>query len=520
MDRGAAVFLKPGHEGPDPGIGPKAFPFRDRGHPVEELGLGDRNRGRRDGRGGGERGDGVVFDAGEIFGGEIGPVVVGGWGGESGFGGVCRDRLMGRPGRSACPLGVPHLLHRPAMDEKRPVEGFDAREEAGLKADDDEHRLGLLTSRGALCEALATDVPVFGEEARKLELGGGFGEARDIDLLHHPLWKATDAGADVFLEAADHDRIEILDAHLDAARESLRIENLQERGKTVGVAVVGGGRKEQAVLEARSDVADCPRDSAVDGVAVVARRSGVVGLVEDQQRTGAERAEPVTQWTSVGLVDEEPAGNEPAGEGAPGIHRPAPFLADPIHREPVERVEDQAEAGLELPLPLCHHRRRADDDDVLHAPPEEQLAGDQPGFDRLPESDVVGDEEIDPWEKQRFAEGLELIGIEADAGPEGGLEKLRVGGGDTVPAERADERAEVAGVVKPLPADRLPGFAVEDLGVELGFPEDGDLLPLGVILEAGEVDLRAVGGRLDRINEPRAGAAADDLAGGGSAATA
>ena len=104
--------------------------------------------------------------------------------------------------------------------------------------------------------------------------------------------------------------------------------------------------------------------------------------------------------------------------GGPRVHRPAAFLADAFHGLPVECFEEQAEPGLELVAPLRHHRRRAHHDDVLHASAEEQLAGNEARLDRLAEADVIGDEEVDAREQESLAEGLELVGIEPDTGPE------------------------------------------------------------------------------------------------------
>ena len=58
--------------------------------------------------------------------------------------------------------------------------------------------------------------------------------------------------AEVLLEPADHDVVEqllALDRH--AAAEPLRVEDLQQGGEAVGVAVVRRGRQEQPVLEPR-----------------------------------------------------------------------------------------------------------------------------------------------------------------------------------------------------------------------------------------------------------------------------
>ena len=100
----------------------------------------------------------------------------------------------------------------------------------------------------------------------------------------------------------------------------------------------------------------------------------------------------------------------------------------------------------------CHceqHRRRAGDDDLAHLLAQQQLAGDQAGLDRLAQADVVGDEQVDARQQQGLAQRLELVGVEADAGPERGLEQPRVGGGDAVPAQRVQVGGEQRGGSNP-----------------------------------------------------------------------
>jgi hypothetical protein len=125
-----------------------------------------------------------------------------------------------------------------------------------LEADDNEHRLGRLPAGGFLREAGFAEVAIFREEPRKLELGCVRREAVDIDLLHNALWKTADAGADVFLEAADHDRVEVFDADLHAAGESLRVEDLQERGfGVVGLDAAGRALLSELLGEIRRETA-------------------------------------------------------------------------------------------------------------------------------------------------------------------------------------------------------------------------------------------------------------------------
>ena len=151
--------------------------------------------------------------------------------------------------------------------------------------------------------------------------------------------------ADVLLEPADHDVVEqllALDRH--AAAEPLRVEDLQQGGEAVGVAVVRRGRQEQPVLEARGQVADGPGDLRVDGVPRAAGRGGVVGLVEDEQRAGPEVAEPVAQRAGVGLVDQQPVRDEEPRVRRPGVDAVAALPADAGDVVLVEDLERQAEA--------------------------------------------------------------------------------------------------------------------------------------------------------------------------------
>ena len=100
------------------------------------------------------------------------------------------------------------------------------------------------------------------------------------------------------------------------------------------------------MLEPRGQVADGPGDLRVDGVFLAARRGGVVGFVEDQQRAGAEVAEPVAQRAGVGLVDQQAVRDQEPRVRAPRVDAEAALAADPLHVVLVENLEDQAEAGL------------------------------------------------------------------------------------------------------------------------------------------------------------------------------
>jgi hypothetical protein len=112
------------------------------------------------------------------------------------------------------------------------------------------------------------------------------GEGDDLT----PREEAAGDPADVALEAADHHGAERVGALGDGggAVEALGIEELQEGGEGVAVAVVRGGGEEEAVLEARTEVlAGDPGDLGVDRVGGARGGGDGVGLVEDEEGLAA-----------------------------------------------------------------------------------------------------------------------------------------------------------------------------------------------------------------------------------------
>lgn len=77
------------------------------------------------------------------------------------------------------------------------------------------------------------------------------------------------------------------------------------------MTVVGRGREEEAVLEA---------GGARSG-------SGVVRLVEDEERAGLELAQPVAERRGVGLVAQERVRQDEAGVGGEGVDAESPGSA-------------------------------------------------------------------------------------------------------------------------------------------------------------------------------------------------
>ena len=209
--------------------------------------------------------------------------------------------------------------------------------------------------------------------------------------------------SDVLLEAAHHHVLERpLAAHLDAAGEAVRVEQLEQRREAVRVAVVRRRGKEQTVLEAAGEIAHGARELGLDPVAPPARGRGVMGLVQDQKAARQERTEPLTQRIRVGRVDQEVVGDQEAAVRAPRIHAEAALAPHPRQIGAVEQLEHEAEPLVELGLPLLQDRRWRRDHDGLGLLAQEQLARDETGLDRLAETRVVGDEEVDARQAERL----------------------------------------------------------------------------------------------------------------------
>ena len=87
------------------------------------------------------------------------------------------------------------------------------------------------------------------------------------------------------LEASDHDGIplpqELLGIGGHATGEPLVVEQFEQCGEALGVAVMWGGRQEELVLEVRRDQADGLGAKRVGGVLATTCRGTVVGLVHD-----------------------------------------------------------------------------------------------------------------------------------------------------------------------------------------------------------------------------------------------
>ena len=237
-----------------------------------------------------------------------------------GLGGAVRGR-----GRR---LGViPLALDGLAMHLQAACERLDRRQQPLLQADHEQTGRGL-RAVGCRREAGLAGTAVLVEQPRQLELRRLRREVVDDKALDPARREAALDLADVLLEPPDHHVVERLAAtHLDAAREARRVEQLKQRREAVGVAVVRRGREEQAMLEARAEVAHRAGELRLDAVPAAARRSGVVRLVEDQQAAGKHRTEPRAHRVGVRRIGEQVVRDEKAAVRGPGVDAEAALAA-------------------------------------------------------------------------------------------------------------------------------------------------------------------------------------------------
>ena len=356
-------------------------------------------------------------------------------------------------------------------------------------------------------------VPV--QQTRQSKLGRGLREAVDPDWHDVALRKPALHLPDILLQTPHHHLFQVaLASNLDAAREAVRIEEFQEGGEAVGVAIVWRCRQKQPVLETRREFANGAGEPRFDAVTAAGRWRGMVCLVENQQAAGEHRAEPLPHGVGVGRVDQQVVGDEESAVCAPWIHAEAPLASHSGDVGSVEYLEDQAESFLQFGLPLLEHGRRRGNDDGLGLPSQEQFASDQPGLDRLAKPRIVGDEEVDAGKPERFAQRFHLVGIQRDASAERRLEEARVRGGRTVPPQRVEEGSEPARIVETARRQIGPGFLGQDPSVDLVVPENGERFALCVVLGAGKFDDgRLTGRRLDDVlHQPATRAHLDQLA--------
>ena len=191
--------------------------------------------------------------------------------------------------------------------------------------------------------------------------------------------------------------------------------------------------------------------------------------------------------------------------GGPRVHSVAAVEPHPAEVVPVQNLEAEPESLLHLGPPLLEDRSGSGDHDRLDFLPQQELACDQAGLDRLAEAGVVGDEQADAGHPERHPQRLHLVGVQLDTGAERRQQESGIGRADRVPAERVHIGREPARRVEPAGAKRRPRLRRDDSPIGLAVPEDFEFFALGVVVGAGERHARGmVGlrGRDDPLHEP------------------
>ncbi|MBV8557731.1 MAG: hypothetical protein JO116_19375 [Planctomycetaceae bacterium] len=340
----------------------------------------------------------------------------------------------------------------------------------------------------------------------------------DLQRLEHPLGEPVlpEVVLGQFgLQAANHDGIplpeELPRVGGHAAGEPLVVQKLQQGREALRIAVVGGGRQEELVLEVRGQEADRPGAERVGGVLAPPGRGAVVRLVHDQHvvTAGVDRLplgrERLLEEPGGPLPLQEVERGDQPREVGPRVDVDAPPAPQVPHQAAVHDAEIEPELVPHLVPPLDLERGRADDEDPPCPVPDDQLEDDEPRLDGLAQPHVVGDQQADPGHLDGPDHGVELVVLDVDARAERGLEVFQVGRRSSPPADGIEEGVEPTGGVESGGLGQ--GDLLDDLGPRLDLPDNLELFPEGVVLDGQQRDevLGAVRRRLHRWGRECAG---------------
>ena len=405
-----------------------------------------------------------------------------------GVGGVVEESLQDVRRRRR--RGAAVAQQRLAMNRERALERGRRGEQALLQERHDEVRGG--PARRVAAEAPGARRAVGDELGVDLSLGFGV-----LDLEHHDPAAGKPRRAVVFeqilLEAAHRDLARGLLRRLDPAREAVRVEQLEQRGERVVVAVVRRRRQEQAVLAVRRERADRRRPERVAGIAAArAGRSAVVNLVDDQDVVAARdlrmRRQHLAQQShpqrTLQPVDRDDQPREVRERVRADATRPAK-LAEQLA---IDDAKLEAELLAQLIAPLQLQRRGADDERRARAMTQQQLLHDEPCLDRLAEADVIGDQQRRARHPQRAHERFELVVLDRDAAAERRLQRALIGARHRAPADRVQEGVELGRIVEAVSGDHRELCALDDGRAGLDLPDDVELLARRVVLDGDQRD--------------------------------
>lgn len=179
----------------------------------------------------------------------------------------------------------------------------------------------------------------------------------------------------IALQTADHHLTKTIFVGEDVARETLVVEQFQQRGERLGVAVVRRRGQEETMLEVWADGTDEARTLTLQRVVRACRGRDVVRFVHDQQvklaRMADVRREHVTHgpqaFSALGPIHRR----DEARMRRPWIGMDATLAPQPLDVVSIDNAEIESEFLQHLNAPLLLKRRRANDQYRAGAMPQQ-----------------------------------------------------------------------------------------------------------------------------------------------------
>src|SRR5207244_1385881 len=168
----------------------------------------------------------------------------------------------------------------------------------------------------------------------------------------HALWEtrcAIPASRQFGFEAADHDGVQLFAVDLNAPGEALVVQQFQQRGKALGVAVMGRRGEKELVLKVRSEATQSQGALRVRGVLSLSRWSDVMGLVDDEQVKFARVGRLAIGWQHFAeeaqrsLALEEINRGDEAGKVCPGVDVQPALAPQVFQKRAINDAKFQAE---------------------------------------------------------------------------------------------------------------------------------------------------------------------------------
>lgn len=152
----------------------------------------------------------------------------------------------------------------------------------------------------------------------------------------------------------------------------------------------------------------------------------------------------------------------------------------------VDDAEVEAELLGHFGLPFQAQRCGAGNEHGAGTVTEQEFLDHQSCLDRLPQADVIGDEQIDPRHPQCPHHRVELVVLNLDAGPEGRLKRTGIDRGHGPPPDCVEERCQAVGVVEPAFFGLWQGRGLENLGARLDLPDDLEVIGVSVVFDGNQ----------------------------------